>query len=370
MELRPMRLRELYDRAAGLSIRNFKTFFGIVLIVVVPITIAEYFVSAAESPRIDALLQALAHPGPAPRTTGELLGSPSDLAALVALIVGSNVLWAFAFGALAAAVAQVYVARPVAIGTSYTTALRRWPAILGSLAIALAVVVGWYGASFTLTLASAAIGLVFTVGLAAIVLSVALLFLPPIATMLAFAMCAVVVELRGPISALRLALGRIFTRQEFRRTLLLSLSMFAILLAVSTLSTLLGGIASTRAAPAAVAIESLFLAVVETFLIVLMLAYYFDVRIRREGFDLETELDRLAATVPTPRSAPDLEPVYSATRYLTGDERPLIRRFLERRDELTPDARRSLAERFAGPIRPRVPPELQGLDDESLLERL
>jgi uncharacterized RDD family membrane protein YckC len=68
------------------------------------------------------------------------------------------------------------------------------------------------------------------------------------------------------------------------------------------------------------------------------------------------------------RAAP--EPQYSATRYLSGDERSLIRRFLDRRDSLTPQRRRELAAQLAGRIRDRVPPELQRLEDESLLERL
>jgi uncharacterized RDD family membrane protein YckC len=68
--------------------------------------------------------------------------------------------------------------------------------------------------------------------------------------------------------------------------------------------------------------------------------------------------------------AAEPEPEYGATRYLSGAERSLIRRFLDRRDALTPQRRRELAARLAGRVRERVPPELQRLDDEPLLERL
>lgn len=68
------------------------------------------------------------------------------------------------------------------------------------------------------------------------------------------------------------------------------------------------------------------------------------------------------------QSEPD--PVYSATRYLAGDERALIKRFLERRDALTPERRGELAAQLARRVRERVPPDLARLDDESLLERL
>ncbi|MEO6835195.1 MAG: RDD family protein [Candidatus Tumulicola sp.] len=64
------------------------------------------------------------------------------------------------------------------------------------------------------------------------------------------------------------------------------------------------------------------------------------------------------------------EPVYSATRYLSGDERSLVKRFLERRDALIPERRRELAAQLAQRVRERVPPDMQRLEDEALLERL
>lgn len=64
------------------------------------------------------------------------------------------------------------------------------------------------------------------------------------------------------------------------------------------------------------------------------------------------------------------EPVYAATAYVSGDERSLIRRFLERREDLVPQRRAMLAHQLAERVRPRLGPELQRLADEDLLERL
>jgi uncharacterized RDD family membrane protein YckC len=64
------------------------------------------------------------------------------------------------------------------------------------------------------------------------------------------------------------------------------------------------------------------------------------------------------------------EPVYGATSFLSGDERALIKRFLERRDELTATKREELAAQLAGRVRSRVPADMQRLPDEALLERL
>ncbi|HEY6325555.1 MAG TPA: RDD family protein [Candidatus Cybelea sp.] len=64
------------------------------------------------------------------------------------------------------------------------------------------------------------------------------------------------------------------------------------------------------------------------------------------------------------------EPAYSPTAYLSGEERALVKRFLERRSALSPERRQELAAQLASRVRDRVPVELARLDDEALLERL
>ncbi len=66
----------------------------------------------------------------------------------------------------------------------------------------------------------------------------------------------------------------------------------------------------------------------------------------------------------------EAEPAYSPTAYLSGKERTLVKRFLERRDALSPLRRQELASQLAARVRDRVPAELARLDDEALLERL
>ena len=64
------------------------------------------------------------------------------------------------------------------------------------------------------------------------------------------------------------------------------------------------------------------------------------------------------------------EPVYAATAYVSGEERALVKRFLERRDTLAAERRSELAHQIAERVRPRLPADMQRLDDEALLERL
>jgi uncharacterized RDD family membrane protein YckC len=75
-----------------------------------------------------------------------------------------------------------------------------------------------------------------------------------------------------------------------------------------------------------------------------------------------------ALGLPAERAAG--EPVYGATRYLSGDERALVARFLERRDALSDVRRVELAAQIAARVRDRLPPEMQAYEDEALLERL
>ncbi len=65
-----------------------------------------------------------------------------------------------------------------------------------------------------------------------------------------------------------------------------------------------------------------------------------------------------------------MQPHYAATAYLSGEERALVKRFLERRGDLDRNRRSELAAQIAGRIRPRLPADLATLDDESLLDRL
>ncbi|HTU81047.1 MAG TPA: hypothetical protein VMF61_02900, partial [Candidatus Acidoferrales bacterium] len=100
---------------------------------------------------------------------------------------------------------------------------------------------------------------------------------------------------------------------------------------------------------------------VTPFLALVLAVYYFDVRRRRESSGVEPGSE-LAAEPG--------EPVYAPTAYLRGEERALVKRFLERRDGIAPQRRRAIAAELAALVRPRVPADLQRLEDEPLLERL
>lgn len=77
---------------------------------------------------------------------------------------------------------------------------------------------------------------------------------------------------------------------------------------------------------------------------------------------------RLAA--PRDLVPPGGEPGALRQAYLTGEERALINRFLDRRGSLGTSRRRKLAAQLASHFRDRAGEALAALDDESMLERL
>jgi uncharacterized RDD family membrane protein YckC len=77
-----------------------------------------------------------------------------------------------------------------------------------------------------------------------------------------------------------------------------------------------------------------------------------------------------AIALRVPEENVNAAPAYAPTQYLSGEERALVKQFIERREALTPERRDALAGKLAARVRERVPPELRGLDDEALLERL
>ncbi len=123
--------------------------------------------------------------------------------------------------------------------------------------------------------------------------------LAPILVVLTFAMYSTVIERRPVIESVGLGFERVFNRAEFWRAVLFSLAAFAVMLAGSTIFGFIGIIAAVAHLPLLQAlIESLARAVITPFAVVLLAIYYFDVRIRREAFDLETSLERLTAAQP------------------------------------------------------------------------
>jgi hypothetical protein len=310
MELRPLGFGEIFDRAITLYIRNFIPFVGIVSVFVIPLSLMQYFIDRASIPQWDSMLHTLEHPGQAapPPVLPAFLSSPEQAALFIARILVAWLLWPFALNACTVGVARLYRGSAVEFGACYRASLARWAPVIGLLCLEAVVFVVWYIAfvvplvldvvavvalsqagplGAAVAILAAIVGLVFAV--------VWLALLAPLFVALSFSMNAIVIEERPAVSALTLGFARVFNRREFWRALLFALAAGAIVLGAQTLISVLLLVAMTLHLIALeVFLSSLFQIAITPFSVVLLAIYYFDVRIRREGFEIEAELDRLA----------------------------------------------------------------------------
>ncbi len=311
MELRPLGFGEIFDRAVTLYIRNFIPFAAIVAVMIVPLAILQYLLDVSSQPQFDAVVRILTHPhsfptAPVPST----FSSPGMVAVFVAMLLLTYAVWPFALNAVAVGVARLYRGRPVEFRVCYEIVLRHWLRIIAMIGFDVLIFIGWYLAVIAvivlLVFAIGAFGAVipglgFWFGFAFGFLGVIALLpsLGPLVVAMTFAMYAVVIEERPVAESLYVGFARVFNRAEFWRAVLFSLAVGAVMLGGSAMFGFIALVAGFFHLPLLQAtIESLARAVITPFAVVLLAVYYFDVRIRREAFDLETSLDRLAAAQP------------------------------------------------------------------------
>ncbi len=313
LPLRPLGLGEIFDRAVTLHVRNFVSFSIIALFLVVPVSVGGYFMTAGFSGVYRQAIYQMEHPKKTAQATppidvGEALRI-DGVAALQMLLLG--LLGPFATVAIAFGVARRYAGQRIDWRSAYLAALRRWPAVLAivvveACSVAGASFVGIVGIAVLAVIGVLVLKASAALGVAVIVLSV-LLYLALIGFILmllvavAFMFYAVAVEDAGIGEAILSGFARIFNRSEFWRAVLVCLALFAVQLGIAIVALGLFGLFEfvMHSALLYAFAEGALQLLETTFVTILMAVYYFDVRVRREGLDLEASLERLA-NVPAP----------------------------------------------------------------------
>jgi hypothetical protein len=262
LPLRQMAIGELIDAAVRLYRLEWKVLMGIVAFVVIPVTYVQFWVTELVVDRID----------PATLASPDALGA-LVLITLIFLAIQFLFVQPFLVAAIARAAADVYLGEPVGIGRTYRYALSRLPAIL------------W----------------ITILGLLATIVGFILLVIPGFIVLvrLAFAPAALVVEDQRGTKALRRSWR--LSKGHFWRalgTLVLAGLIAAIVAAIVSLP---GELVYQALGPDAWQISALgtALATVLTtpFGMLVVVLLYFDLRIRKEGFDIEV-MARELATAP------------------------------------------------------------------------
>jgi hypothetical protein len=373
MELRARGLVELFDRAVSLYGRNVRALVGIVAVTALPLAILQYPVTRIEQPQLDAMIRFFEHPDLGAHNIPPAFPSAGALALSIVLTLLEYLAWAFCLSAIAQGVDAVYRGSAIEFAACWQAVVRRWPSIAAVLGLTLLALIAIDAAAFAVVtivvslvvlLAPAALPLLAPVAVILALLSTtltpALLAMPCV-----FGFYAATIESLRPAAALRLSFARIFTRAELGRSLICALALGALAFGCSAVLDVFAILGLARWTAVYVTLDAAARTILVPFVGLVLALYYFDVRIRHEGFDLESGLS--GATAGAGLAG---EPTYAPTAYLSGAELALVAHFLERRSAFPASRRGAIAARLAEPVRQRVPPELQTLDDESLLERL
>jgi hypothetical protein len=299
--LRALTIGEIFDRAITIYVRHLVPLTLIVMTLIVPIQIVQGFLVRDQSQGLLAAIQQIEHPTKA--------AAPNYNFGLVFLVIGlSALLVPIVNDAVAVGVANIYNAKRPSYRAAFATVLPRVFPLIGTtilealillftylafvVALSLIVVMGVAAVQGALPLAIVLFVIAGLVTLAVIVLFTALFI------GFSFATYATVLENLSPASAVAGAFRRLFNRLEFKKVLLMGLSAFAVNIGVvllsGTVTVLLELLVKSQVVD--LAVGAVVQSVSTAFLTVLLAVYYYDVRTRSEGLDLEVDLARLTAT--------------------------------------------------------------------------
>lgn len=361
MPLRPLRAGEIVDRAASLYVRNIVPLTVIALFVVLPLTIVQYLATAHDTSFAQVLAQ-IQHPGkPLPANAP---GVPPWVLAFFALTI---LLSPYATVAIAAAAGRIYRGERPDWRASYGVALRHWSSVLLALICEIAMLVALIFAYVLIASVALAAALVIArsspaagaaaFALAGVVLVALLLGLFLFYLAFALAFNAIGIDELPFNDAIARGFNGVFNRAEIGKASLVCLALAAAYTGVMIAGIALAAVFTGAMHSAAInsVAQGLITLVSTVFPAMLVAVYYFDVRLRREGYDLQADLSRL-------------EPA-AGTGYvpIAGEERDLIESFVRRREGLAPEARARIAAALAARVRSRVSYDLQALSDEDLL---
>ncbi|MGB6987049.1 MAG: hypothetical protein WBD74_13845 [Candidatus Aquilonibacter sp.] len=299
--LRALAIGEIFDRAVTMYVRNFVPFTLIVLTLLVPVGVLQYLYTDRAGESFAQLLRQMQHPGLSPQFDTSQLAALAVIALLVLLLAP------FSNNAVAVGVAAIYAGRTPSYREGFARVLARWAPLLGTSILSMLILIGTYFAlviafaivavvGVALSRGSVVLGVTFAI-IAVVLLLAAIVVFIVLAVCCAFALYATTIEASRPADAIGEAFRRIFNRREFPKVVLISLAYMALEIGALILSGVIGVMILdfTHSTAAEIASGTVINAILTSFLTVLLAVYYYDVRTRTEGLDLEVALERLTA---------------------------------------------------------------------------
>ncbi len=306
--LRPLNIGEIFDRAITIYMKNFAIFTLVVLAVLGPIGIAQAFVTPDEAAQFQQIIESVQHPStPVKATNAFAFWTPGKMIGFFLIALASLLLAPFANNAVAVGVAAVYSGRRPDFRRMYGVVFGRWARMLATCVLeGVIFITGYVGGIIVLVLLFAlgvavAAKVVVVGAIVLIVASVAsiafLVLLLSILVQAAFALYAVALENAGTGDAVSRSFSRLFNRQEFWKMIVMSLAFVAIESGVAMIGGFVGLLVlfGLHSQVLEIAINTTVSAILAAFVTVLLSVYYYDVRTRQEGLDIQVDMERLAA---------------------------------------------------------------------------
>jgi hypothetical protein len=303
--LRPLGLGELLDRAVTLCVRYAMPFSLIYLVYGVPLGVINYFSSQGMTSFIQALTdqmkaQTSGHEADPHALSTAFANSSSTGVWTVLLLVFVFFVSPLVTGGLIEATSEAYFGRVPTFERAYRVALERWLNLVGiNMLYGLAagalylivVIVLFVVALGVIGIAAAAhtvgivigviIGIIFTVAILSFALVIA------IAYQMSFFAC--VIERSNFVASFTSGLGRVFNGIGLKRSLLVSLAYVAVAIGITIVASVgeIVLVGLLRSPIAGAVFRILISLATAAFLTAFMSAFYFDLRVREEGLDLQ-----------------------------------------------------------------------------------
>lgn len=289
VRFRPMPLPELLDELFRLYRRHFSLIVGISLLVALPglvwsLVTGIYRLNSASYANLITT-----SPGAAPTFNSQQLSSL--LGAILLGVLGSLILLPFSLGAVYRAVTDVALGRPASIGSVLRETLARYFPLLGLVGLFILMFLGWIIAE---------------------VVGFVLLILPGIAVFCAavylavrwsLVVAAMMAEDIGPIRGLGRSWNLVSGSwwRTFGILLIVTILQLIITYGLGILFGLIAALVTTGDVQAAVAqiIGTILNAVVNPITTIAVVLLYFDLRVRKEGLDLD-QLAQQTSPGPAP----------------------------------------------------------------------